>query len=89
MIVRQEFHHLPPKLLMMQVLDNTSKVYVFLWDRRDEENKVDLTWKETNFLWNKNMFKNSLRKLNNVGLLSYNEKEDGLSIELVGWDELD
>lgn len=89
MIVRQAFHELPPRPFLMQVLDNIAQVYVFLWDRKSKENVIDLTWKELTQLYNKNMFRSSLRKLNHEGLLSYDESDYGLKIELVGWDDLE
>jgi len=90
MIVRQDFRSLPPKGYLMHVLDNTAKVYVFLWDTKDEQDKVKMKWDQLTPYFHKAMFKSSLRKLNNEGLLSYKETPKGISIELVGWDtELD
>ena len=91
MLIRQDFHEqpqLPPRLFMEQIMDNLSKAYCFLWDRRDEQNKIDMTWKDLSRYYNKNAFRSNLRKLNNEGLLSYEEDEDGIAIELVGWDEV-
>jgi len=89
MIVRHDFETLPPRMFLMQIIDNVSRLYCFLWDRKDEENTINLTWKELSKFFNKNSFKNNLRKLNNEGLLNYEESESGISIELVGWDEVD
>ena len=91
MLIRQDFHEqpqLPPRLYMEQIMDGLSKAYCWLWDHRDEQNKIDMTWKDLSRYHNKNAFRSSLRKLNNEGLLSYEEDEDGIAIELVGWDEI-
>ena len=80
---------LPPKPFMMQVMSELTKIYCFLWERKDEANRIDFTWKELSRYYNKNCFRTSLRKLNNAGLLDYEESDDGISIELVGWDEID
>ena len=91
MLIRQDFHEqpqLPPRLYMEQIMDGVSKAYCFLWDRKDDEYKIDMTWKYLSRYYNKNMFRSSIRKLNNEGLLSYEESDDGIHIELVGWDEI-
>lgn len=91
MMVRQDFHPqtaLPPRLFLEQVMDNISKAYCWLWDHRDEQNRFHMTWKDLSVYYNKNMFRTSLRKLNRQGLLSYEECGDGISIELVGWDDI-
>lgn len=88
MIVRQDLNELPPKAFLMQVTDNLTKIYCFLWDRKDNLNRISLTWKDLSMHYNKNTFKTGLRKLGNVGLLNYFESEDKLSIELVGWDDV-
>lgn len=89
MIVRQDvFNELPPKMFLMQILDNLAKVYIFLWDRRDELNKIKMTWKELTKHYNKNSFRSSLRKLCTEGLLNYHETKTSISVELVGWDEM-
>ena len=88
MMIRQDFEpSLPPKTFMMQILDPLTRTYVFLWDRKDEDNRVDLTWKELAKYQNKNSFRTSIRKLNNEGLISYHESDKGILIEMVGWDD--
>lgn len=87
MIVRHLFQSLPPKPFLMQIMDITSKVYVFLWERQDSNNRVVMTWKDLARYWNKNSFKTSLRKLTDVGLIGYQETSRDLSVELVRWDE--
>jgi hypothetical protein len=91
MLIRQDFYaqpSLPPRLFMEQIMDKVSKAYCFLWDKKDEHNKIDISWKELTKYYNKNAFRSNLRKLNNEGLLDYEESEDGISIEMVGWDEV-
>lgn len=89
MMIRQEFQQLPPKLFMMQILNDLPKVYIFLWEKKNKENIVQLTWKDLSRYYNKNTFRSNLRKLNNEGLLDYQETDRGISIELVGWDEIE
>lgn len=92
MLVRQDFsqnNKLPPRAFMEQIMDNLSKAYCFLWDHKNEENRFHMTWKEVLRYYNKNMFRSSLRKLGNEGLLSYEESDYGVSVELVGWDEVE
>lgn len=91
MLVRQDFSQcaqLPPRLFMEQIMNALSKAYCFLWDRKDNEYRIDMTWKDIAKVYNKNAFRSNLRKLNNEGLLSYSESEDGVFVELVGWDEV-
>jgi hypothetical protein len=88
MMIRQDFQELPPKMFMMQILDNVPKMYVFLWEKKDELNRIFMTWKDLTKYYNKNSFRSNLRKLCNEGLLNYDESNDGISIELVGWDEV-
>ena len=92
MLIRQDFHtqhDLPPKMFLMQVMDDISKAYCFLWDNKNDDHQVQMSWKDLTKLYNKNNFRTTLRKLNNQGLLSYFESEDGVDIELVGWDEIE
>ncbi len=91
MMIRQDFNsqpQLPPRPFLEQVMDNLSKFYCFIWDRKDKENRLSMTWKDLSVYYNKNSFRSSLRKLSNHGLVSYQENLDGVAIELVGWDEL-
>lgn len=88
MIVRQDFEDLPPKMFLMQVLDTLAKVYIFLWEKKDNINRIRMTWKELSKYYNKNAFRTSLRKLCNVGLLNYKETVTNFTVELVGWDEM-
>lgn len=88
MLIRQDFQPLPPRLFMEQIMDKISKAYCFLWDQKDEKNRIRMTWRQVTRYYNKNAFRSSLRKLNNEGLLNYEETPDGIAIELVGWDEI-
>lgn len=89
MIIRQDFlQGFPPVPFMMQIMDSVCKAYCFLWERKDVENYVQMTWKDVSKYYNKNTFRTNVRKLNNEGLLNYDESEDGIKIELVGWDDI-
>lgn len=91
MLVRQDFDQqdeLPPRAFLEQVMDCLSKTYCFLWDKKDEENRIAMTWKDISRYYNKNAFRSKIRRLHNEGLLSYEESSAGISIELVGWDEV-
>ncbi len=91
MLVRQDFSQhpqLPPRPFLEQVMDGLTRFYCFMWDHKNNENRFSMTWKEALRYYNKNSFRSNLRKLNNHGLLNYSENEDGISIELVGWDEV-
>lgn len=91
MLLRQDFNpqeNLPPRLFLEQIMDNLSKAYCFLWDHKNEENKIQMTWKDISTYYNKNSFRSNLRKLNNSGLLSFEETPDGVDIEVVGWNDL-
>lgn len=89
MIIRQEFQELPPKMFLSQVMDGLSKVYCFLWDRKDTNNNFSINWDELGTYFHRNNFRTNVRKLNDRGLLSYQESGTGIQIELVGWDDID
>lgn len=88
MIVRQEFQELPPKMFLNQVMDGLGKIYCFLWDRKDKNNKFSMTWDELSTYFHRNNFRTNMRKLNDRGLLNYQETATGISIELVSWDDI-
>jgi hypothetical protein len=88
-MLTQEFNPLPPRDFMIQILDPISSIYVFLWDLKDEDNRLTLSWKELSKYHNKNSFRSNLRKLNNKGLLQYQENDAHICIELVGWDDIE
>ena len=79
---------LPPRGYLEQIMDNVTKTYCFLWDRKDSKNLVNVEWKELSLHFHKNSFKATLRRLNKEGLLSYQEHENGIRIELVAWDDV-
>ncbi len=89
MMIRQDFQELPPTDFLMQILDVKSKFYLFLWGKKDAENNIEFTWKEVSRYYNRNCFRTNLRKLNELGLISYEESDSGVSIELVGWDDIE
>lgn len=89
-VIRQSFCELPPKAFLMQVIDPTSRLYVFLWERRDDFNKIILSWNEIGLHYNKNHFRTCLRKLNNAGLVTdFKESPFDISIEVIGWDNFE
>lgn len=88
MITYQEFQDIPPRMFLEQIMEGVCKAYCFLWDRKDKNNKVRFSWKDLSKYYNKNSFKTNLRKLNEKGLLDYKETENGITIELVGWDTI-
>lgn len=88
MMIRQDFEELPPKMFMMQILDKVTKTYISLWEKKDNLNRLFLNWKYLSKNYNMNAFRTSLRKLCDEGLLSYDESEDGIAIELVGWSDI-
>lgn len=88
MMIRQGFQELPPKMFLMQIMNDLTKAYCFLWEKKDKLNRIWMSWKDLSKYYNKNSFRTNLRKLNNEGLLNYDESDDGVTIELVGWDEV-
>lgn len=88
-MIKENFDmEMPPRTFLEQVMDSASKAYCFLWDRKDKNNCVEMTWRQISQSYHKNNFKASVRKLNNCGLLSYVESDNGIHIELVGWDDI-
>lgn len=91
MLIRQDFNQdtkLPPRIYLELIVDTLTKIYIWLWDHKNEDNRIEMTWKSLSMYYNKNSFRTNLRKLNSQGLVSYEESPDGVSIELVGWDEI-
>jgi hypothetical protein len=88
MIVRQSFDILPPKEFLMQAMDAVTRVYCFLWDEKDINNRVNISWDEVRKQYSKNTFRTSLRKLNNLGLISYLESKEIVRVELVDWNDV-
>ncbi len=87
--MQQECAEFPPVAFIKQVLDKISSTYVFLWETKDDFNRVYLSWKDLSKRYHKNSFRSSLRKLNDEGLLSFEETDEGIRIELVGWDDIE
>jgi len=88
LMIHQDSNEMPPKMYMMQIIDSVSKLYIHLWDIKDEENRALLRWSDLDKLYHKNHFRSALRKLNNLGLLSYNEVESGVAVEMTAWDQM-
>lgn len=91
MIVHQDFRNdcLPPRVYLMQCMDSLMATYCFLWEHKDSENKLTMTWNDLSKLFSKNSFRSSLRKLFSKGLISYDESKDGFFVECVGWDSIE
>jgi hypothetical protein len=70
-------------------MDKVAKVYIFLWERRDINYRVVLDYKALGRYYHKNNFRTSLRKLLDLGLLSYEETETEVAVELTAWGDLD
>ena len=87
-MIHHDSNDMPPKMYMMQIIDSVSKLYIHLWDVKDEENRALLKWSDLDKLYHKNHFKSALRKLNNLGLLNYNEVELGVAVEMTAWDQM-
>src|ERR1700690_4488301 len=88
LMIHQDSNEMPPKMYMMQIIDSVSKLYIHLWDIKDEESRELLRWSDLDKLYHKNHFRTALRKLNNLGLLSYNEVESGVAVEMTAWDQM-
>jgi hypothetical protein len=89
MMIHQAFQDLPPKPFLMQILDAKSKLYLFLWERKNKMGNVYLSWKDLGRYYNRNNFRTNLRKLTDVGLLNFEESEEGVSVEVVNWDDIE
>jgi len=88
-MIRQDFSDLPPRYFLMLAMDKLAKIYCFLWDKKDDLNRVCFTWNDLTRYYNKNSFRTNLRKLNDGGLLNYDENEEGIAIELTSWEDID
>lgn len=89
MNISQGNSELPPSMYLMQILNDIAKIYIYLWEKKDKDNRLSMTWEEISKIYSKNNFRTCLRKLCGKGLLSYEENQDSLRIELVGWDDVD
>lgn len=85
MLDRQD---LPPKGFLMQITDLLTKIYMFLWDKKDENNIVMMNWSDLSMIYSKNAFRSCVRKIHAAGLLNCHESKDRITIELIGWDEI-
>jgi hypothetical protein len=88
-MIRQDFAAAPPMPFLSQILDSKAKIYVFMWERKDDDNQFTMSWRALHHYFNKNTFRTNLRRLTDVGLISYDEDDEGVSVNLVGWDEID
>lgn len=91
-VIRQGFNSslpdLPPRYFLEQVFDGVCKLYCWLWDRQDKECCVDYTWEELAKTHDRKSFRSRIRKLGNQGLLDYKEDNNGVHIQLIGWDDV-
>lgn len=81
----------PPMPYLEQVLNHAPKagqVYLWLWRHANEDHVCHLRASliADCTMISKTSFKNSLRALCREGLLSFQEHDDIVEIELVGWD---
>lgn len=87
MIRQANKNTLPPRAYLEEVMDGVAKLYCYLWDKQDKDHKISLSFDEILKHFNKNNFRTNLRKINQTGLINYHETKNGVSIELVSWDE--
>jgi hypothetical protein len=78
---------LPPREFLEQIMDTKSKIYCFLWDRKDEEGKLSLSWDELAYLFQKNSFRTCMRKMKDQKLLKYREHDAGVKVEMFNWND--
>lgn len=74
---------MPPRQLMEKIMDKTAKIYCFLWEKKNEQGKLFLSWEELVNFYHKNSFRTAIRNLLRQELLkSYKESDKGVKIEL-------
>lgn len=92
-MIIHKLEELPPKFFLKQVANNCPKAistYIYLWEKKDKNNKVMVTSKDISYFSHPNAFKDNLRKLNNEGLLNYIPEDSGtISIEMVDWQDFE
>jgi hypothetical protein len=91
--LRQQWEY-PPMPYLEQVLNHCSRAgqtYVWLWKHADDNKvcHVRASHIAEATLISKATFKHSLRALCREGLLSFQESDDIMEIELTGWDDED
>lgn len=88
--VQADFDNLPPKEFLIQIADTAMKGYLFLWDQKDKDFHVKMRWDEIGLVFHRNTLNTILRRLASAGLLYFHRSdENGIDVELVGWDEID
>jgi hypothetical protein len=80
---------LPPIRLLCKILDVKGKIFLFLWERRDKHDRVEMTWKELSEYYNKNKFKTALRYLGDADLIFWWVYEDRFAVEFINLDEVE
>lgn len=90
MRVKAEFRPIPPKEFILQITDEVTKGYMYLWDQMDDNFHVVLDWDIISLVYHKARMKKIMRVLGNAGLLYFHRVDHkGLDVELVGWDDVD
>lgn len=87
--IREE---LPPKQFLVQVANHCPtavSTYIYLWDKKDENNCVSISKSDISYFAHPNAFKSNLRKLNIEGLISYIENFGKIFVEMIDWNDLD
>jgi hypothetical protein len=74
---------MPPRHCMDIIMDPVSHVYCYLWDMKDSEWSVFLSWKDLVKIYQKNSFRSCIRKLKAKGLVKGSkEEEEGVKVKL-------
>ncbi len=77
------YSEFPPIEKLSRILDKKCEIYLFLWSKRDVNNRVKITWKQVREFYNKNNFRTALRNLRFENVLSYRETESGIAVDLI------
>jgi hypothetical protein len=74
---------MPPRQCMNQIMDPVSHVYCYLWDMKDAEWSIFLSWKDLVKVFQKNSFRTAVRKLQAKGLVKGSkDSEEGVKVRL-------
>ena len=87
--MKVDFSPMPPKEYILQITDDLTTCYIYLWEQMRSDCHVVADWDELTLVFHKSTIKRTLRILGNAGLLNIHRLDDkGLAIELVGWDDI-
>lgn len=81
----------PPLPFLEQVLRHCPRsglLYLKLWQEKNEECRCHFSKKDISNFMHPHAFSNALRKLCDEGLVSCNEGQNSLTIELVDWSSM-